>query len=189
MRCTQSPPRTAPWPAPRRLLTAVALAAVTAVTAACSSGRGPLHPFPVPGRPPAATSAPATADGRAISLAALDLRGVPYTYGGSTPETGFDCSGLVQWVFRRFGIILPRETQDQFLFGASVDRAALQPGDLVFFTTGAHPASHVGIVIGPDQFVHAPSSRGVVRVERLSASYWQRRYVGGRRPHARTITR
>jgi cell wall-associated NlpC family hydrolase len=186
MRCTHSPPGPARWQTPHRLLLAVT---VTAITAACSSARGPLAPFPLPGRPPVDTGAPTTADGRAISQAALDLRGIPYRYGGSTPDTGFDCSGLVQWVFRRFGIILPRETQDQFLFGASVDRAALRPGDLVFFTTGAQPASHVGIVIGPDAFVHAPNSRGVVRVERLSASYWQQRYAGARRPHARATTR
>ena len=173
-------------PHPPRLLLVIAIAAVTA---ACSSARGPLSPFPVPGRPPVDAGAATTADGSAISQAALDLRGIPYTYGGSTPDTGFDCSGLVQWVFRRFGIILPRETQDQFLFGLSVDRDALLPGDLVFFTTGPQRASHVGIVIGPDAFVHAPNSRGVVRVERLSAGYWQRRYVGARRPHARPRTR
>ncbi|MBM3782088.1 MAG: NlpC/P60 family protein [Acidobacteria bacterium] len=189
MRSTQIPHRRPAQPARRWLLTAVVLTAVTALTAACSTARGPLHPFPVPGPSPGTTGEPITADGRAISQVALALRGVPYTYGGSSPDTGFDCSGLVQWVFRRVGVILPRETQDQFLFGASVDRAALLPGDLVFFTTGPHPASHVGIVIGPDQFVHAPNSRGVVRVERLSASYWQRRYLGARRPHARAGTR
>jgi cell wall-associated NlpC family hydrolase len=188
MRGTHLPPVSSGWQSPPLRVLVMTLA-IAAATAACSSAGGPLHPFPVPGRPPAAASSPVAADGRAISQAALDLRGVPYRYGGSTPESGFDCSGLVQWVFRRAGIILPRETQDQFLLGATVKREALAPGDLVFFTTGRHPASHVGIVIGPDAFVHAPNSRGVVRVERLSSRYWQRRYVGARRPHARPTTR
>jgi cell wall-associated NlpC family hydrolase len=125
----------------------------------------------------------AIGDAEAIAVAgtALSLRGAPYRNGGTTPE-GFDCSGFVQYVYRLHGVAVPRETREQFRLGRSLKREALVPGDLVFFTTVAPGASHVGIVIGPDQFVHAPSERGVVRVERLSAEYWNRRYVGARRP-------
>ena len=111
---------------------------------------------------------------------ALSYRGVPYRNGGSDP-TGFDCSGFVQWVFAQHGLRLPREVHDQYQFGTTVDFDDVQPGDLVFFETVSRGASHVGIALGGDQFVHAPSSRGVVRVESYTADYWKRRYVGARR--------
>ena len=76
---------------------------------------------------------------------------------------------------------MPREVRQQFRIGRNVDRGRLEPGDLVFFSTVAPGASHVGIVIGGDQFVHAPSERGVVRVESLSSQYWSSRYIGARR--------
>jgi len=125
-------------------------------------------------------------DGEAYALAstALSLRGAPYLNGGTTPQ-GFDCSGFVQYVFRLHGLEVPRQTRDQFRLGRNLRPDDLEPGDLVFFTTVAPGASHVGIVIGEDLFVHAPSERGVVRVERLSAEYWNRRYVGARRPRSR----
>jgi len=159
--------------------------------------RRPADPVPAPGDPasvpgdpasppgaPPAPGRPATADevdGYALSSTALSLRGAPYRNGGTTP-TGFDCSGFVQYVFGQHGMTMPRETRQQFRVGRNVDRGRLQPGDLVFFTTVAPGASHVGIAIGGDQFVHAPSERGVVRVEHLSATYWNRRYIGARRP-------
>ena len=132
---------------------------------------------------PEAEPLPPMGDAEAFAVAstALSLRGAPYRNGGTTPE-GFDCSGFVQYVYRLHGVSVPRETREQFRLGRSLRRDDLAPGDLVFFTTVAPGASHVGIVIGPDQFVHAPSERGVVRVERLSAEYWNRRYVGARRP-------
>jgi cell wall-associated NlpC family hydrolase len=111
---------------------------------------------------------------------ALSLRGSPYRDGGSTPD-GFDCSGFVQWVFSRHGARLPREVRDQFKIGRVVDQPAIRAGDLVFFETVSRGASHVGIVVDTDTFVHAPSSRGVVRVERLSGLYWSQRFVGARR--------
>jgi peptidoglycan DL-endopeptidase CwlO len=110
----------------------------------------------------------------------LTLQGAPYRNGGATPE-GFDCSGFVQYVFGLHGVGVPRATREQFRLGRSIPRDRLAPGDLVFFSTTAPGASHVGIMIGGDQFVHAPSSRGVVRVERLSSDYWGRRYIGARR--------
>ena len=111
---------------------------------------------------------------------ALGLRGAPYRNGGSDPR-GFDCSGFTQYVFAQAGTVLPREVRDQFLVGILVAPGEQQPGDLIFFTTTAPGASHVGIAIGGDQFVHAPSSRGVVRVESMSLPYWSRRLVGIRR--------
>jgi cell wall-associated NlpC family hydrolase len=108
------------------------------------------------------------------------LRGTPYRNGGSDP-TGFDCSGFVKYVFEQYGIAMPRDVRRQFEVGANVDAPSLEPGDLVFFSTVAPGASHVGIAVGGDQFVHAPSSTGVVRVERLSAQYWSTRFVGAKR--------
>ena len=130
---------------------------------------------------PASKSRPAT---DALVETALSFRGVPYLNGGTDPR-GFDCSGFTQYVFSRYGIRLARGVQEQFQQGMSAKADALVPGDLVFFatlsaTTG-RGATHVGIAVGDNQFVHAPSSAGVVRVERLSAAYWAARYLGARR--------
>jgi len=158
----------------------VALVALT--TSACASGGG----VPRPGVPGGAASPAGSGDGLAAArghrlvAAALDLRGVPYRNGGIDPK-GFDCSGLVAFVFRAHGLAVPRQTSEQFTVGRKIARDDIQPGDLVFFTTVAPGASHVGIAVDDDEFVHAPSSRGVVRVERLTLPYWQRRFVGARR--------
>jgi cell wall-associated NlpC family hydrolase len=122
-----------------------------------------------------------SSDGYALSGTALSLRGAPYRDGGVDPAKGFDCSGFVQYVYGQHGVDLPRQVRDQFRVGKTVDRDRLEPGDLVFFSTVAPGASHVGIMIGGDQFIHAPSERGVVRVESLGAQYWASRYVGARR--------
>ena len=156
-----------------------------------SARRPPVPPAqtaaPPANSPANASSAPAeTADGlvnnRASQLVheALELRGTPYRNGGSDPD-GFDCSGFTQWVFSRVGLRLPRETREQFQTGTSVPTGTQQAGDLIFFTTTTRGPSHVGIALGDDTFVHAPSSRGVVRVESLSVAYWSKRVVGIRR--------
>lgn len=119
-------------------------------------------------------------DGYALVGTALSLRGAPYRNGGTDPN-GFDCSGFTQYVFARFGIALPREVRDQFRAGHPVDAQDLAPGDLIFFSTTDPGASHVGIAVGGDEFVHAPSSTGVVRVEHLGSRYWSPRYLGARR--------
>jgi cell wall-associated NlpC family hydrolase len=118
--------------------------------------------------------------GYAIAGTALSLRGVPYKIGG-TDTSGFDCSGLVRYVFEHHGIRVPRSVAEQFRAGRPVPNDIVEPGDLVFFDTKAAGASHVGIAIGGDEFVHAPTSNGVVRVERLGGSYWASRFVGARR--------
>jgi cell wall-associated NlpC family hydrolase len=115
-----------------------------------------------------------------VTGTALALRGTPYRNGGSDPS-GFDCSGFVQYIFGQHGVTLPRDVKAQFHSGETVKPSELEPGDLIFFTTVAPGASHVGVAIGGDEFIHAPSSTGVVRVERLSAPYWSRRFIGARR--------
>ena len=120
------------------------------------------------------------ANGYAIAGTALSLRGSPYRSGGADPA-GFDCSGFVWYVFGLHGIKVPRSVSEQFRNGLEVAPDALQAGDLVFFSTEAPGATHVGMVIGGDEFVHAPSARGNVRVERFSSQYWATRYVGARR--------
>ena len=167
----------------RLFLTAV----VAAWVSACASKGGAATPKPFPGAPtpPVATRpspAPETTPAPATPLVAtaLSFRGTPYRNGGSDPS-GFDCSGFVQWVFARHGTVLPREVRDQYGTGRRVEQEDVQPGDLVFFQTVARGASHVGIAIGNGEFVHAPSSRGVVRIERYTTGYWALRWVGAKR--------
>jgi cell wall-associated NlpC family hydrolase len=128
-------------------------------------------------------------DGRAIAEFAMGFRGVPYRLGGSDP-TGFDCSGLVQYVFAQYGITVPRIVEQQYEVGDKIKPSELKPGDLIFFNTKGRGdgASHVGISIGGDSFVHAPNSTGVVRVETLGSSYWGSRYVGARRINSSAIS-
>jgi cell wall-associated NlpC family hydrolase len=168
-------------------LAGVAWLAVFAV--GCASSGAVPKPFPgaptagVPGTdaPPRIAEPSPAAEPAALALAsALELRGVPYRNGGSDPN-GFDCSGLVQWVFALNGRALPREVREQYRIGREVDADDVQPGDLLFFDTSSHGASHVGIAIDRESFVHAPSTNGVVRVERYTSNYWSRRYVGARR--------
>ena len=119
-------------------------------------------------------------DGYALVGTALSLRGAPYRDGGTDPQ-GFDCSGFTQYVFSQYGLSLPRAVREQYRVGKSIKAEDLAPGDILFFATTEPGPSHVAIAIGGDQFVHAPSSTGVVRVERLSSSYWSPRYLGARR--------
>jgi cell wall-associated NlpC family hydrolase len=120
--------------------------------------------------------------GRKVAEFALGFRGVPYRLGGTDP-TGFDCSGLVQYVFAQYGITVPRIVEEQYEVGDKIDSSDIKPGDLLFFNTkrSGNGASHVGIAIGVDSFVHAPNSAGVVRIETLNSSYWGTRYLGARR--------
>jgi cell wall-associated NlpC family hydrolase len=120
------------------------------------------------------------ADGYAIAGTALDLRGRPYRDGGTDPD-GFDCSGFVAYVFGQHGIAVPRTVSDLFRTGRDISPSDLQAGDLVFFSTSGPGPTHVGMAIGGNEFVHAPSSAGVVRVERLSARYWATRFIAARR--------
>jgi peptidoglycan DL-endopeptidase CwlO len=129
---------------------------------------------------PIAPNAPGL--GRAVAEFALGFRGVPYVLGGADP-LGFDCSGLVQYVFAQYGIDVPRVVEEQYEVGDRIDPSDLKPGDLIFFNTKrrGNDASHVAISIGGEGFVHAPNSAGVVRIETLNSSYWGSRYIGARR--------
>jgi cell wall-associated NlpC family hydrolase len=168
--------------APVRRLLLLPLVLAAAIASGCASSAAVPRPFPQPGEsgPPAASVHRPDRTAAALQKTALGLTGTPYRTGGTSPA-GFDCSGFVWYVFDRQGVELPRTVAAQFHAGRAVRRARLQPGDLVFFDTEGRPASHVGILVGDDEFVHAPSSRGRVRVERLTSPYWARRYVGARR--------
>jgi cell wall-associated NlpC family hydrolase len=168
-----------------RVLT-ILLIAGSAVGTGCGArtiGAVP-QPFPRPGGWPGTHASDpagtARTDAYAVTSTALQLRGSPYREGGDTP-LGFDCSGFIRYVFAQHGIGVPRQVADQYETGAQIAATDLRPGDLLFFSTIAPGASHVALSIGRDEFVHAPSEQGVVRVERLSSSYWSRRFIGARR--------
>jgi len=139
-------------------------------------------PAPVPERPVLAS--PLSGAPEDVLFRALGLVGTPYRYGGNTPAGGFDCSGLIGYVYRdAAGISLPRSTRELISMRApTVGRDRLQSGDLVFFATnGGRQVSHAGIYVGEGRFVHAPSSGGTVRLDSLSNSYWQRAYLDAKR--------
>lgn len=113
---------------------------------------------------------------------ALGYLGIRYRFGGTSPDTGLDCSGLVLNVFRNaVGLDLPRTARDMAALGDKISRPELQPGDLVFFNTMRRTFSHVGIYLGDGKFVHAPSSGGKVRIESMGSRYWAQRFNGARR--------
>ena len=129
-----------------------------------------------------ASSEGATTDRDRPLIHALQALGVKYRYGGRTPETGFDCSGLIAHVFERaWGIVLPASTAALSKVGAAVKLKELQPGDLVFYNTRNRPYSHVGIYIGDGRFLHAPRPGAYVRVESAETGYWRARFSGARR--------
>ena len=165
----------------RNIVFAVLLALAT--TACASSGAVPA-PFPSPTRkaPRDAPRPPQAGSPAHASLidTALSLRGTPYREGGADPS-GFDCSGFVSYVFGRTGQAVPRTVEQQYQAGQDVPRDALEAGDLVFFNPGRRGPTHVGIALSSEQFVHAPSSSGVVRIESLTGSFWSSRFVAARR--------
>jgi cell wall-associated NlpC family hydrolase len=118
-----------------------------------------------------------------ISMYAVSLIGSPYRLGGTSPDTGLDCSGFVDYVFRQVaGFKLPHESRAISAVTQPLDQTDLQPGDLVFFNTLNRTFSHVGIYLGDERFVHASSSNtGSVMISRLSDPYWRERFDGARR--------
>ncbi|MGF7134950.1 hypothetical protein P3T40_006456 [Paraburkholderia sp. EB58] len=122
-----------------------------------------------------------------ISIQAMSLVGIPYRWGGNTPDSGFDCSGLVRYVVARSASVnLPRTTADMSGSGASIEPDEVAAGDLIFFNTTGRPHSHVGIYVGKLRFVNAPSTGGTVRIDYLTNPYWAKRFDGIRRVAAPT---
>ncbi len=117
-----------------------------------------------------------------LVVTAMGFLGVPYRRGGTTVDTGFDCSGFVKAMFEQtVGLILPRRAEEQAAATQKIDKGELQPGDLVFFNTLRRAFSHVGIYIGDNKFIHSPRPGAEVRVEDMGLAYWTRRFDGARR--------
>jgi cell wall-associated NlpC family hydrolase len=160
------------------------LVLVGACVAGADAGRDPAVTPSVAERAFVAPEPPQTAPrGRKPSLGSRAARyarrlvGVPYSYGGDSPGSGFDCSGLVRYVFGHFGLDLPHSSYADFGVGQEVTRAALQPGDLVFFDG----LGHVGVYVGADSFIHAPHSGTTVSLTSMADPWYSARYVGARR--------
>lgn len=117
-----------------------------------------------------------------VLMHALSLTGIQYKYGGSSPDTGFDCSGFVRYVFSQAAkITLPPTARAISQIGKTVKKEELQPGDLVFFNTLKSAFSHVGIYIGNNKFIHAPRTGSSVRVENMDNAYWSKHFNGAQR--------
>jgi cell wall-associated NlpC family hydrolase len=157
---------------------------LAALLGACASAPPPSKPQvvyrPVVTAPPQMLSQAA----ENVLFRAIGLVGTPYRWGGNTPDSGFDCSGLIGYVYRdAAGISLPRSTRDMIVISApDVKLNQLQSGDLVFFaTSGGSQVSHAGIYVGEGRFVHAPASGGTVKLDSLNKPYWQKAYLNAKR--------
>lgn len=145
------------------------------------AGCGLLGTAPPAGPPRAAPQASQSARGLDVAMFALGLIDTGYRFGGKNPDAGLDCSGMVSYVYAKAAdLSLAGSAADIARHGRPVERAALRPGDLVFFNTRNRPYSHVGIYIGDDRFVHAPSSNGKVRTESLTQSWFATRFEAAR---------
>lgn len=119
---------------------------------------------------------------REVLMSALSLIGIQYKYGGGSPETGFDCSGFVRYVFQQAAnLSLPHSTRALSQLGRVIPIGQLEPGDLVFFDTLKSTFSHVGIYLGGSRFIHAPSAGGSINVVNMDDAYWAKRFNGARR--------
>src|SRR5450830_1038423 len=117
-----------------------------------------------------------------LAVQALSMLGINYRYGGTSPDTGLDCSGLVRYVFKEaWDKDLPRTAVEISRIGEKVDKVDLKPGDLVFYNTLRRGFSHVGIYLGDRKFIHSPSAGGQVRIEDMDLAYWKKRFNGARR--------
>ncbi len=160
--------------------------AMALALAACGGGAGPVRRAPAGSRIPLPATWPVVMPGdpasaNAVLMRALSLVGTPYRYGGNTPESGFDCSGLVAYVYRDvLDRALPRRSADLARLGPALAPLQIAAGDLVVFGPGG-TVNHVGIYVGEGRFVHAPSSGGTVRLDRVDGPYWREHFQGGRR--------
>ena len=184
MRGAHYPRSTAPAPLARRAVRATVLVAAMLMAAALAGCGKPeaVRSSPPPYRdgPGAVPNDPAAAN--SVLMRAIGLVGTPYRYGGNTPDSGFDCSGLVNYVFRdMLDLRLPRTSRALAdMQGPKIAPHRLAPADLVFFGSGGE-VSHVGIYVGEGRFVHAPRTGGTVRLDRLDGVYWRDHYSGAKR--------
>ena len=167
-----------------RVFHSLAFAACTAALLAlggCGTSRPPSTSSS--SSAPIRTTPPLTAEqAHDIAIHALGLVGTPYRYGGNTPDSGFDCSGLIGYVYRnQVGTPPPRTVAQLNTWGYPIDGSELRAGDLVVFGTGRQP-SHAGIYVGEGRFVHAPSTGGTVRMDHLQSRHWARQNAAFRRP-------
>ncbi len=162
-----------------RTLWSLLLASTVMVLAACSSApTAPSSPVAAP-QPAARLTLEQAND---VTVMAIGLVGTPYRYGGNTPASGFDCSGLIGYVYKqRAGVVAPRTTGGLIDWGTSIPAPSLRTGDLVVFVQNGR-ANHAGIYVGEGRFVHAPSTGGTVRLDSLNSSYWAKQQVSYRRP-------
>jgi cell wall-associated NlpC family hydrolase len=117
-----------------------------------------------------------------LAMSAISMLGIRYKMGGTSPEGGLDCSGLVRYVFKEaWGTDLPRTSEEISKVGKKVETKDLQPGDLVFYNTVRRGFSHVGIYLGDSKFIHSPAAGGEVRIESMDVGYWRQRFNGARR--------
>jgi cell wall-associated NlpC family hydrolase len=157
--------------------TAFFMAAISLGVPAAATELDAAETLPTSGDPPG-FSDPASE----LALNALSLLGIRYKYGGDSPDSGLDCSGLVRYVFKQArDRDLPRTAQEISRLGSKVNTVDLQPGDLVFYNTLRRRFSHVGIYLGSDRFIHAPSGGGEVRIDDMKTDYWKKRFNGARR--------
>ena len=169
---------------PARIARSFATAAMVAVALAAAPAA--LAQSPASARSFAASAAETAgkvwSGAQDVAIYALGMIGVDYKFGGNTPESGLDCSGLVRYVFQQVtGFTLPRTSKEMSGLGAKVAVDDLKPGDLVFFNTRRFQFSHVGIYLGDNRFIHAPSAGAEVEIAKLSESYWQKHFNGARR--------
>lgn len=152
-----------------RITATLSIMAFSLILAACGSS-------------PKYRSYKTTSAKQSVIKTAKKMLGVKYRYGGSSPSRGFDCSGLVQYSHRLAGINIPRTTGQQYKAATRISRRYLKAGDLVFFKTSASRAvSHVGIYLGNNQFIHAPSSGKQVKISSMKERYWRKRFTGAGR--------
>jgi cell wall-associated NlpC family hydrolase len=158
----------------RKTLTAILIALCTATTPAQADETAAQLPDSLMSR--------ALGNVESTLERALNYIGVRYKRGGSSPETGFDCSGFVKYLYdETLGLALPHNAKAIAQQGERVEKSELQPGDLVFFNTMRRAFSHVGIYLGDNRFIHAPRAGTRVRIEDMSDRYWSRRFNGARR--------
>ena len=172
--------------APAPLARRTAVSAVLLLCLALAGCGGPdavrSSPPPPPSRDWSGVQPNDPAAANAVLIRAIGLVGTPYRYGGNTPDSGFDCSGLVNYVFRdMLDLRLPRTSRElAAIQGPKIAPNRLATADLVFFGSGGN-VSHVGIYVGEGRFVHAPSTGGTVRLDRLDGAYWRDHYTGAKR--------